>query len=118
MLKIHELNIDSYEAYGIVYSDQLTDKQRLKLGVKDIDDQGFCEEVKVSIEYSIQWHDTIPMVSIESVGLIGPKNIVILNNTQYDYDELTMDLELKGPYHSWLEDKKSSYNESYDHYEE
>lgn len=116
MLKIHDLRISSNEAIGTVFSDQLNDKQLKKLNVTIEDKNGFCREIPVNVLYSVQWSDNLAMVTIESVYLFNDEDPSIeleLNDKEYDYDQLSLDLESNGPYLEWLEDKDNYLEDRY-----
>lgn len=117
MLIIQSLKIQSTEATGYVYADQLTAKQLNKLHMSSFEDQdGYCFEVNAFVDYSVQWDEDIPMVTIEEVTLSYGNTFLTLSENEYDYDDLSIKLEQDGPYLQWKEDKDLYYEDSYDQY--
>lgn len=122
MLTIHITKILSSEAEGYVYADQLTPLQLKKLNTEIEDDNGFCNEAKVHIEYSVQWDDDLAMVTIEDVVLYNDTNGsdfgITLRDTDYNYDDVSIKLESDGPYPNWMEDRNDYFESQRSYYDE
>lgn len=123
MITIRGLDIKNGEATGFVYSDELTPLQLKKLNLSEVDTNGFCHDIPVHIEYSIQWDGDLPMITIEEVVLFNDMNgedfSLFLRDTDYNYDALSLELEEKGPYPLWIEERNECgelkyYNGYYD----
>lgn len=123
MFTIHITKILTYEAEGYVYADQLTPLQLKKLNMEVGDENGFCNEAKVHIEYSVQWDDDLAMITIEDVVLFNDENggdfAIVVKDADYNYDDVSIKLESEGPYPTWIDNRNEYYeSKKFNYYDE
>lgn len=108
------VNIDSVKGnsfIGHVYCEDLNSKQIEQLGLVITD---YVQEIKVeaSITSKVDSDDYV-QVSIEELTLINGKNRIELEESEYNYDDLCLELETGPHIADWIINKKADESDYY-----
>lgn len=116
-MKIHLTEVKSYEFEGSLSDDRLMDKY---LKLLEIDpNREFCDDIKVTGEFSIDWDDDIGTPMIEYVVFSNGNKEVEVDFKDLDLEDLEEQITDKDDVGSWYEDRISGQaDDAMDYYKD